>query len=50
MNAPAGALSPKVSSKCLFLKVSSAMLIEHFLYDDVGGKHTMCGLIKIRLL
>ena len=25
-------------------KVSSKMLMEHFLCDDVGGKHNMCGM------
>ena len=31
-------------SKNLFSKVSSTMLMEHFLCDDVGGKRNMCGM------
>ena len=30
--------------KKFILKVSSAMLMEHFLCDDVGGKHNVCGM------
>jgi hypothetical protein len=37
-----------VSLKNLFSKVSSVMLMEHFLCDDVGGKHNVCGM-AIRL-
>ena len=33
-----------VSLKKLFSKVSSTMLMEHFLFDDVGVKHNVCGM------
>ena len=33
-----------VSLKKLFSKVSSTMLMEHSLCDDVGGKHNVCGM------
>jgi hypothetical protein len=30
--------------KKFILKVSSTMLMEHFLCDDIGGKHNVCGM------
>ncbi len=24
------------------------MLMEHFLYDDIGGKHNVCGMVKLK--
>ena len=30
----------------IILKVSSAMLMEHFLCDDIGGKHNVCEMEK----
>ena len=33
-----------VSLKKIILKVSFAMLMEHFLCDDVGGKRNVCGM------
>jgi len=34
-----------VSLKNLFSNVSSAMLMEHFLCDEVGGKHKVFGMV-----
>ena len=35
----------KTPFKNLFQKVSLLKLMEHFLCDDVGGKHNVCGMI-----
>jgi len=38
------------SRKNLFSKVSSTMLMEHFLCDDVGGKHNVCEMDKSSII
>tara|TARA_Y100000385_G_scaffold58181_1_gene55958 strand:- start:182 stop:448 length:267 start_codon:yes stop_codon:yes gene_type:complete len=37
----------KASSKKFILKVSTTMLMEHVLCDDLGGKHNVCGMEKL---
>ena len=39
-----------VSWKNLFLKVSSTMLMEHFLCDGEGGKHNVCKITIYKIV
>ena len=52
MNEPGGALVYYSFFKKFILKVSSAMLMEHFLCDDVGGKQNVCemGILKKKII
>jgi len=48
VNGPAGALAYYSFLKKFILKVSSAMLMKHFLCDDVGGKHNVCEMKTLK--